>query len=231
MFTSWKKQTLRGKLTFLFLAPGSSDTTVKIWDTRSLASKPIQSLDDAGDTVSSIHIHMPTTSIITGSYDGRIRSYDLRRGALTVDVMGHSVGSVRCSADGNTILASCLDGRIRLVDREDGGVLNAFGGQSDDGPSATSPSAPVYRNQTLRLRSTFAKGDSIVISGSESDEGERPDASIFAWDVLSGDVVGTFHAGDVKVVSCVAWNEKGGSFAGGCSDGECSSVTGDGIRA
>lgn len=203
------------------LASGSADTTVKIWDMRSLSSKPVQTLDDAGDTVSTVHAHMPTTSIISGSYDGKIRSYDLRMGTLKVDVMGHSVGSVRCSADGNTVLASCLDGRIRLVDREGGGVLKAFGGEKSDGATTAPSTTPAYRNKTLRIRSTFAKGDSVVVSGSEPDEEERPEASIFAWDVLSGDVIGTVLAADnVKVVSCVAWNEKGKTYAGGCSDGE-----------
>lgn len=179
----------------------------------------MQSLEEAGDTVSSIHVHMGTNTIITGSYDGRIRSYDIRMGVLKVDVMGHPVTSVRCSEDGNVILASCLDGRIRLVDRDDGSVLKTFGGDTttaEPGKKGT----PVYKNTGLRIRSAFANGDRLVFSGGETDE-DNPDAAVFAWDVVSGDVIETLPAGrGIKVVSCVAWNEKVRTWAGGCSDGK-----------
>ncbi|WEW56155.1 hypothetical protein PRK78_001590 [Emydomyces testavorans] len=193
---------------------GSADTTVRIWDTRSLTSKPMQTLAEATDTVSSVHVHMPSCSIVSGSYDGRIRTYDLRMGIVKVDVMGHPVTSIRCSADGNALLASCLDGRIRMVDRADGSVLKSFGGGSGGAGGR-----PTYKNTELRIRSSFAKDDSAVISGSEPGDG-NPEAHVFAWDILSGDVIGCVPTGeDVKVVSCVAWNEKGKNWAAGCSNG------------
>ena len=178
----------------------------------------MQSLEEAGDTVSSIHVKIGTNTIVAGSYDGRIRSYDIRMGVLQVDVMGHPVTSVRCSEDGHVILASCLDGRIRLVDRDDGSVLKSFGGDAtttDPGKKA----APAYKNKGLRIRSAFANGDRLVVSGGETDE-DSPEAAVYAWDVVSGDIIKTLPAGpDIKVVSCVAWNEKVGCWAGGCSDG------------
>jgi mitogen-activated protein kinase organizer 1 len=138
-------------------------------------------------------------------------------GMLKVDVLGHAVTSIRCSADGNAVLVSCLDGWIRMVDRADGRVLKGFGGVGGGGRGSVE-----YINKELRIRSTFAKGESVVLSGSEGAESaeEKGNASVFAWDVLTGDVVTTIRAGEaVKVVSCVAWNEKGGCWAGGCSDG------------
>lgn len=201
---------------------GSADTTVNLWDTRSNSHKPIQTLTEANDTVSSLHAHMPTYSIASGSYDGRVRVYDIRIGRTTVDVLAHPVTSVRCSADGNALLASTLDGRIRMLDRTDGKLLKAFGGADSGGEGrgrGAAATAAKYRNNELRIRSVFAKGDAVVLSGSESEKGEQ--AHVFAWDVLSGEVVATVAAGEgVKVVSCVAWNEKGGCWAGGCSDGE-----------
>ncbi|KAL2002669.1 hypothetical protein VTN02DRAFT_6204 [Thermoascus thermophilus] len=191
---------------------GSADTTVNLWDARSSSYKPIQTLTEATDTVSSLHVHMPTYSIASGSYDGRVRVYDIRQGRTTVDVLAHPVTSVRCSADGNALLASTLDGRIRMLDRADGKLLRAFGGE-DGGPAR-----PKYRNKELRVRSVFAKADAAVLSGSEADD--SGEASVFAWDVLSGEVIATVPAGKgVKVVSCVAWNEEGGCWAGGCADG------------
>ncbi|THC96865.1 hypothetical protein EYZ11_003635 [Aspergillus tanneri] len=201
---------------------GSADTTINVWDTRSNSHKPIQTLAEAGDTVSSLHVHMGTYSIASGSYDGRARVYDVRMGRTTVDMLAHPVTSIRCSADGNVLLVSTLDGRIRMLDRSDGKLLKAFG--NDDSlkqSSAGIQPKPLYRNSELRIRSVFAQGDAVVLSGSESEKEDRgAEASVFAWDVLSGEVLATVPAGKgVKVVSCVAWNEKGRCWAGGCSDG------------
>lgn len=107
-----------------------------------------------------------------------------------------------------------------MLDRTNGQLLKAFGA-SDTGPSVS------YRNEELRVRSVFAKGDAVVLSGSEATPGSRAQmqAHVFAWDVLSGDVVAAVPAGmGVKAVSCVAWNEKRGQWAGGCSDGEYSGL-------
>lgn len=172
-------------------------------------------------------MHTPTYSIASGSYDGHVRVYDVRTGKTTVDVMGHPVTSVRCSADGNALLVSTLDGYIRMLDRMDGKLLKAFGGPGDKGtrqPPITGLSTPrhTYRNTELRIRSVFARGDAVVLSGSEAVQGDgaRLGAAAFAWDVLSGKTMATMPMGSkVKAVSCVAWNEKRGCWASGCSDG------------
>ncbi|PWY79676.1 WD repeat protein [Aspergillus heteromorphus CBS 117.55] len=195
---------------------GSADTTINIWDTKSHSTKPIQTLTDARDTVSSLHVHMPTYSIASGSYDGHVRVYDLRMGSATVDVLGYPVTSVRCSADGNAVLVSTLDGRIRMLDRADGKLLKGFGGDDNGGGM---DDGRKYRNSELRIRSVFAKNDAVVLSGSEADP-STGQAGMFAWDVLSGEAVAGVPAGEgVKAVSAVAWNERGGCWAGGCSDG------------
>lgn len=183
---------------------------------RSNSSKPIQSLTEATDTVSALHVHMPTYSIVSGSYDGRVRVYDLRMGQTTVDVLAHPVTSVRCSADGNALLVSTLDSRIRMLDRADGKLLKAFGGEESGRHGLRT-----YRNNELRIRSVFAKGDGVVLSGSEAAKDDRSSqASMFAWDVLSGEFLASVPAGErAKAVSCVAWNEKERCWAGGCSDG------------
>ncbi|KAL4804913.1 WD40-repeat-containing domain protein [Aspergillus unguis] len=203
---------------------GSADTTINLWDGRSNSHKPIQTLTEASDTVSSLHVHSPTYSIASGSYDGRARIYDIRMGRTTVDVLGNPITSVRCSSDGNALLMSTLDSRIRILDRDDGKLLKAFG-QGDStqhSPSPFSRPAPVaYCNTELRIRSVFAKAGAVVLSGSEADKHDRnSQAHTFAWDVLSGEIIASVPAGEkVKAVSCVAWNEKGKCWASGCSDG------------
>ncbi|RAH80577.1 WD domain protein [Aspergillus japonicus CBS 114.51] len=215
---------------------GSADTTINLWDCKSNSHKPIQTLPEARDTVSSLHVHMSTYSIASGSYDGRLRVYDIRMGRTTVDVLAHPVTSVRCSADGHAVLASTLDGRIRMLDRSDGKLLQAFGGGGEkenarrEGEERSSfmlgqPGSLVYRNRELRIRSVFARADAVVLSGGEAEtvsgnSAAGGQAAVFAWDVLSGEVLAAVPAGQgVKAVSAVAWNEKGGCWAGGCSDG------------
>ncbi|KAF9891038.1 hypothetical protein FE257_005297, partial [Aspergillus nanangensis] len=189
---------------------GSADTTIALWDTRSNAYKPIQTLPEATDTVSSLSVHMATSSIASGSYDGRLRVYDLRMGRTTVDALAHPVTSVRCSGDGNAVLTSTLDGRIRMLDRADGKLLKAFPGA--DGETTTPYTGLVsrgkkngayrYCNRELRVRSVFAQGDAVVLSGSESEvakDGQQQQgsgAAVFAWDVLSGETVGCIPAGE-----------------------------------
>ncbi|KAL3478370.1 WD40-repeat-containing domain protein [Aspergillus californicus] len=203
---------------------GSADTMINLWDGRSKSHKPIQTLSEASDTVSSLHVHMPTYSIASGSYDGHARVYDIRMGRTTVDVLALPVTSVRCSADGNALLTSTLDSRIRMLDRDGGKLLKAFG-HEDSTKHQTAIGNPAanhkYRNTELRIRSVFAKADAVVLSGSESNKTDPSDqAHVFAWDVLSGEAIAAIPAGEkVKAVSCVAWNEKGKCWASGCSDG------------
>lgn len=110
-----------------------------------------------------------------------------------------------------------------MLDRADGKLLQSFGGSSSTSATTSgSGGGPVYRNEELRIRSVLAKGDAVVLSGSEAEKkGDRSSqAYVFAWDVLSGEVVAAVSAGEgVRAVSCVAWNEKRGQWAGGCSDG------------
>lgn len=210
-------------LTVVSLSSGSADTTVNLWDTRSKDYKPIQSLTEASDTVSSLHVHMPSFSIASGSYDGHVRVYDVRMGRTTDDVLAHPVTSIRCSADGNVLLASTLDGYIRMLDRSNGNLLAAFGGPEKEKDSFSHTTKPrhTYRNAELRVRSVFAQGDGVVLSGSEAAKNDTSlGAAVFAWDVLTGEVVATVPMDEkVKVVSCVAWNPSG-HWAGGCSDGK-----------
>ncbi|EHA28488.1 hypothetical protein ASPNIDRAFT_124584, partial [Aspergillus niger ATCC 1015] len=190
----------------LVMITDGADTTINIWDTKSNSYKPIQTLTEARDTVSSLHVHMPTYSIASASYDGRVRVYDIRMGRTLVDVLAHPVTSVRCSSDGNALLASTTDGRIRMLDRSDGKLLKAFGG--DDASPIQGNSTAIYRKSELRIRSVFAKADAIVLSGSEANDSGNGNgatqASVFAWDVLSGEVVACVPAGPgVKAVSAV----------------------------
>lgn len=65
---------------------GSFDATVRVWDCKSQSTKPIQVLEEAGDSV--VGLQVVGHEIVTGCVDGRVRVYDLRMGMCFVDVIG-----------------------------------------------------------------------------------------------------------------------------------------------
>lgn len=193
------------------LVSGSDDRTVRLWDVKSRDAKPLLVLEEAKDGVSSLLVPDNGYEIIAGGIDGRLRSYDVRTGRVTVDVQPGPITSLDLSRDGKTILVGCLDGRIRMMDRADGTCLRAFPPEGN---------AEGYRNESLRLKSCFAVNESLVLSGSESD------GKIHGWDVLSAKSIGTLDLNTKgKVVSGVRWREgsqaqgKQGLLAAGGAEG------------
>ncbi|KAI9885544.1 MAG: hypothetical protein M1823_002643 [Watsoniomyces obsoletus] len=163
---------------------GSFDATVRLWDCKSQSTKPIQVLEEAKDSVSTLQVigH----EICTGSVDGRVRVYDLRMGMIYVDVIGAPVTSLRQTKDGNALLVSTLDNTIRLIDKGNGVVLQSYRG---------------HVNKDYRIRSSLGLNDAYVVSGSE-------DGQIYVWDLLDGKVLHRLDdAHAKKVASAVAVND------------------------
>ena len=80
------------KLDFSHLtSTGSFDATVRLWDCKSQSTKPIQTFEEARDSVSSLHVigH----ELVTGSVDGKLRVYDLRMGIVYVDAIARRLPS------------------------------------------------------------------------------------------------------------------------------------------
>ena len=199
------------------LVSGSFDSSVRIWDVKSQQMKPIMVLEEARDSVSCV-LAGPAAGaageyeIFAGSVDGRVRCYDLRKGALHTDVIGASVTSLQRTRDGRGVLVGALDSSIRLMDRDGGGLLKTY---KHDG----------WRNSEFRMRSTFGGNERWVLCGNEEVTGD--DGEVEVWDTLSGKVVERVRVsgsttgekqrigvdGKVKekknVVSCIAWKENG----------------------
>jgi len=117
-------------------------------------------LEEARDAVQTIHVGR--TEIITGSVDGHIRTYDLRKGELRSDFMGQPVTAIVPTQDNQTLLVTTLDSHIRLMDTTNGKMLNDFTGHS---------------NEAYRCRSCFGNGEATVVCGDEN-------GAIWAWDLL-----------------------------------------------
>jgi mitogen-activated protein kinase organizer 1 len=104
------------------LASGSLDCRVHLYDLRAHGRDPLQTLSEAKDSVHAVI--MNDRQIITGSLDGRLRTYDLRVGQMTDDFVGAGVLSLVESQDKQCVLVSCMDACVRLVDKQNGQILS-----------------------------------------------------------------------------------------------------------
>jgi mitogen-activated protein kinase organizer 1 len=144
---------------------------------RAQSRHPIQVLEEARDSVQTLHVG--STTITTGSVDGHVRTYDLRKGELRSDYIGREcllqVAKLECShdrldpvsavvptQDSQTMLVTTLDSHIRLMDMTTGKMLNDFTG---------------HKNDSYRCRACFGHGEASVVCG---DEG----GMVWAWDLL-----------------------------------------------
>ncbi|KAI0446658.1 WD40-repeat-containing domain protein [Xylaria telfairii] len=195
---------------------GGLDASVRIWDVRSGAPKPVQVLTEAKDAVSAVAVHGP--EIVVGSVDGRVRTYDVRAGRCVTDVVGPSVTSLCLTRDGKAVLVGGLDSKLRLMDRETGGCLKTYGD-------------PGWRNTDLRVQSILGGKEQYALVGDEMTgaPSQGTEGRIWAWDVVTGELKATVRVpwgppglepkkvvgkdGKEKertnVISCLAWRETG----------------------
>nr|CAB3267732.1 WD repeat domain-containing protein 83-like [Phallusia mammillata] len=143
---------------------GSVDASIRCWDCRSRKHTPIQVIDDAKDSVSSIQV--TDHEILTGSIDGKVRRYDLRTGALHSDYVGSAITCVKFTKDGQCTLSSAHDNSVRLLDVTTGELLGEYKG---------------HKNSKYMVECCLSIKDDHVISGSE-------DGSIYIWDLIDATV-------------------------------------------
>ena len=139
---------------------GSLDGTLKIYDLRALnAWEPIQTLGEASDSVScKVHEHL----IFSTSLDKKLRTYDIRKGILSVDTFHAPLNYISPSRNASSLLVTCLRSSTLLVDRTEGQLLNEFKGNE---------------NKLFKLESTFLLNDCSVAAGSE-------DGNVYIWDTV-----------------------------------------------
>lgn len=163
------------------LVTGSYDRTLKCWDCKSRQYQPIQKIDDAKDSITSVIVR--GHEIISSSVDGCIRTYDLRKGEVRRDQMGQPITSISLSNDGHIFLVSLLPDMLRLIDKDDGTMYKEYVG---------------HQNKEYQLDNCFSHDDAHVISGSEN-------GSVYMWSLESGQLVHVLDAHS-KTVSGIAYH-------------------------
>uniref|UniRef100_A0A1B6BYJ8 WD repeat domain-containing protein 83 n=1 Tax=Clastoptera arizonana TaxID=38151 RepID=A0A1B6BYJ8_9HEMI len=109
---------------------GSWDNKVMCWDARSKATSPIQVLEHAKDSITSVNINKE--EILSSSMDGFIRRYDIRMGQVFSDFIGEPVVCASFTRDGQCIIVSSSDNVIRLFDKNTGEMLNRYQGHKTE---------------------------------------------------------------------------------------------------
>jgi mitogen-activated protein kinase organizer 1 len=145
--------------TIIFSA--SIDGTVKMWDVKSREYDPIQILDDAKDSVTSIALG--NNEILTASLDQRIRMYDIRYGKMYEDFIGHNLTYINLSHDQQCFLVGTLSSQLMLFDKVNGKLLQTF---------------LDYTNNTYMVENAMSNDDQFVYSGSE-------DGRLICWNLLT----------------------------------------------
>lgn len=76
---------VRFNLEATLIISGSVDCSVRIFDCKSRSRQSVQVLNEAKDAISCLIVN--DQQIITGSLDGKVRTYDLRKGNLIFTII------------------------------------------------------------------------------------------------------------------------------------------------
>lgn len=168
--------------TLIFSA--SIDGTVKIWDVKSREFDPIQILDDAKDSVTSLCL--ANHEILTSSLDQRVRIYDIRYGKMFEDYIGHNLTSINISHDQQCFLVGTLSSQLMLFDKINGKLLQTF---------------LDYTNNTYMIENAFSNDDQFVYSGSE-------DGRLICWSLLTGKQICSINHEALRSVNTLSHHPK-----------------------
>jgi mitogen-activated protein kinase organizer 1 len=134
---------------------------VKMWDVKSREYEPVQVLDDAKDSVTSLSLG--NNELLTTSLDQRVRIYDIRYGKLYEDYIGHNLTYITLSHDQQCFLVGTLSSQLMLFDKVNGKLLQTF---------------LDYTNNTYMIENALSNDDQFIYSGSE-------DGRLICWNLLT----------------------------------------------
>eukprot|EP00026_Physarum_polycephalum_P000799 Phypoly_transcript_00800.p1 GENE.Phypoly_transcript_00800~~Phypoly_transcript_00800.p1 ORF type:complete len:1292 (+),score=205.60 Phypoly_transcript_00800:90-3965(+) len=117
-----------GTANFPYIVSGSRDTTVRLWDARTLRS--VHTLTEHTDWVK--RVQFDSDKIVSGSYDCTIKIWDPTSGKCHRTLSGH-VGSINHFQYTDKILASASgDGTLKIWDLETGNCTRTLKGHTDE---------------------------------------------------------------------------------------------------
>ena len=209
-----------------YIASGSSDGTVKLWDGES--GRDIYNFYGHNESVYSVAFSPDGKQLVSGSEDETVKLWDAATGKeiKTISWFSGTVKSVVFSPDGKYIASSFASGQIKLWDPATGEEIRSFFGYRDVGSSiALSPDGKyiisdsgagiikLWDVESGREIRTFSGYSKWVYSLAFSPDGKiitsgYSDGIIKLWDVASGREIRTF-SGHSERVHSVAFSPDG----------------------
>ncbi|KIW17768.1 hypothetical protein PV08_04963 [Exophiala spinifera] len=216
------------------LASGSSDHTVRLWDSESGAL--LVTLSDHFYSVYTVAFSPDGRRLASGSGDSTVRLWDSESGVTLTTLSGHSyeVNAVAFSPDGRRLASGSSDNIVKLWDSESGAALATLSGHSE-GVNVVAFSPDGWRlasgssDHTARLWDSESGAALATLSGHSdgvntvafSPDGRRlasgsSDHTVRLWDSESGALLAILF-GHSKSVRVVAFSD-GRRLASGSSD-------------
>ncbi|HEY9703387.1 MAG TPA: WD40 repeat domain-containing serine/threonine-protein kinase, partial [Allocoleopsis sp.] len=176
-----------------FLASGSKDTTIKIWEITT--GKELHSFTGHLDGVMSVNFSPDGRFLASGSLDKTIKIWEVNTGKELRTLKGHSQGirSINFSPDGRFLASGSLDKTIKIWEVNTGKELRTLTGHSDS-----------------VLSVNFTADSRFLASGSG-------DYTIKIWDVITGQELQTIK-GHSSYVKSVNFSPDGRFLASGSLD-------------
>lgn len=158
--------------------------------------KYVQSLSGHSDWVKAIAINPTSTQLVSGSFDSKIKLWNLTTGELeaTLDYHDRGVFAVVISPDGKTLASTSWDKTIKLWDLPSGDLIDTLTGHCGS------------------VRSAVFTSDSQTLISCSFDE------TIKIWDVTQGKLIKTL-ADYSSAVYSLALHPNGKTLATGIGDG------------
>ncbi|KAE8225292.1 hypothetical protein CF319_g1947 [Tilletia indica] len=167
------------------IVSGSSDTTVRLWDTATGSCQAV--LEGHGSRVWEVDSTRSGSMVASASGDGTVRVWDVQSKQALTTLQGDMVGDAyTCTfhSDERHVLAGGYDKLVRLFDINTGTVVKTFTGHQLGVSSAV-----------------FSPMGNLIVTGSK-------DTMVRFWDVVSGLCIGTLHE-HLGEVTSVTLNSSG----------------------
>ncbi len=150
-----------------FIASGSRDGTLKIWDVRS--GRVIRPIDPKAGEIDAVAISPDGKLVASGGVDKLVSIWDVETGKFIKALPGHTeqIQSISFSPDGKQIASSSRDKTVRIWDVSEGREIRALNGHV----------GAVYS-------AGFSQDSRLLTSASE-------DGSLIIWDARSGENLAT----------------------------------------
>lgn len=176
-----------------FLASGSDDNTIKLWDIAN--QQEIRTLKGHSTWVWAVGFSGDGKTLASGSADKTIKLWNLETGQEIGTLKGHSggVSSITFSPDGKTLASASLDKTIKLWNLQTRQEISSLKGHSNAVACVT-----------------FSPDGKTLASGSW-------DKTIKLWNLATGKEIRTFK-GHSDIVLSVAFSPDGVSLASGSKD-------------